>query len=415
MASHHHPTTATTNPASCYCHCCYATYTPCRRHHHNPPLPPGSHLHHSPHQPQIYSALPHLPNLPQYHERFQEHYFEEGRQTYPTVSSLLRRIAALESALRRRSSHSSSSQSLRDAAARTIQTHFRAFLLRRSITLRQLKYLASIKSTLGFLKSSVSEKTHFDYDVMYHKAVNLLLKLDTIQGGDPMIRNGKSSLSRELNKFLDFIDGICERGNNVKSRVSNGEMKMGNVKRGGLKRVNVEKLRGLVERIDKLAEELEDEEQGEVSQNSNNDFMIRKHGVPTNRSGGLLKQCGVDQPKVKKNVSFAENGKVYRVLRRHYEPYLEEYCNDSIDRNNLVDAERELEDDLCQKIEEIGVSSKDDDDDEEVHLENEGSLLSSDGEKDSRSYSTSEGNFRRHDQDDTDDFVFCAQLTGGRN
>ncbi|KAK4409843.1 BAG family molecular chaperone regulator 8, chloroplastic [Sesamum angolense] len=355
MASHH--PAAASSPASCYCHCCYATYTPCL---HHPPPPPDSHLHHPPYQPNLYSGISHLPNLNQYHDHFQEHYFQEGRQTQPTVSSLLRRIAALESSLRRRSSQTSSSQSLRDVAARTIQTHFRAFLVRRSRALRQLKELASIKSILGILKSSVSERTHFDFDAIYRKAMNLLLKLDTIQGGDPMIRDGKSSISRELNRFLDSIQGFCVerrvlgsgvnlryRGNDLKSRVSSPQRKLDNVKCGDLKRVNVEKLRGLVERIDKLAEEL-DEQQGEVLQVPNNDSLIRKHGVSGHSSGGLVKEHSRVQPKVKKNVSFVENGKVYRVTRRNHKPFLEEYCDGSIDRDNLVDGEKELEDDLSR-------------------------------------------------------------------
>ncbi|KAL0310221.1 UNVERIFIED_CONTAM: BAG family molecular chaperone regulator 8, chloroplastic [Sesamum calycinum] len=354
MASHHHPAAAS-SPASCYCHCCYATYTPCL---HHPPPPPDSHLHHPPYQPNLYSGISHLPNLNQYHDHFQEHYFQEGRQTQPTVSSLLRRIAALESSLRRRSSQTSSSQSLRYAAARTIQTHFRAFLVRRSRTLRQLKELASIKSTLGILKSSVSERTHFDFDAIYRKAMNLLLKLDTIQG-----------FCVERRVLASGVN-LRYRGNDLKSRVSSPQRKLDNVKCGDLKRVNVEKLRGLVERIDKLAEELDEQQ---------------------------------------------ENGKVYRVTRRNHKPFLEEYCDGSIDRDNLVDEEKELEDDLCREIEEIGLSSRvaeDDDDDLEVHSENEGSLPSSDGEKNPRNCSKSNGDSerKRHGQDGTDDFIFHAPL-----
>ncbi|GFP90395.1 bag family molecular chaperone regulator 8 chloroplastic [Phtheirospermum japonicum] len=356
---HHHPA------AACYCHCCYPTYTTC--HHHLPPPPPDCHLRHPPHQPYPYSGP--SPNLPGYHDNFQESYVQEKTRTQDTVSSLLRRIAALESALRRRASATpfSSSQSLRDAAARTIQTHFRAFLLCRSITLRQLKDLAAIKSTLGFLKSSVSEKTHLDYDVVYHEAMNLLLKLDSIQGGDPMVRNGKTSLIRELNKILDFIDGVyVERGlsNEVKYRVSNIDRKFSNAKCGESKRVNIGKLRGLVERVDKLAEDL-DEEHDELIGNPNDKYNIRKNNVFGNRSGGLV--CSGVHPKVKKNVSFAD------------------YCDDdSTDRGNLVNsAERELDNDDCREIEEIG------------NDEDESSLVGSDGDKYSRSYSTSKyGNKR---------------------
>ncbi|KAL8546041.1 hypothetical protein ACS0TY_005955 [Phlomoides rotata] len=417
MASHHHchhPAAAAPNPTSCHCHCCY---TPC----HNPyplPPPPDSHPHHPPHQPLVYSPLSHLPNLPQYTDPFQEHYLRERRQPHPTVSSLLRRIATLESALSRRASHPPPSRSLRDAAARTIQSHFRAFLLHRSITLRQLKDLASIKSTLGVLKSSVSVRTRIDHEAIYHKATNLLLKLDAIQGGDPMIRNGKTSLSRELNRFLDFLEGdfvqrralssvvkVRQSSNSVKSRVSNSDKETGNVESGCLKRANAEKLRVLAERIDRLAEEL-DEEEGEVIKTSNNEFMIRNLDVSPNRTRGLLKHHG--GPKVKKNVSFVENGKVYRVLRRRSDPYLEECSNDSIDRDDLVNCdENDLEDDLCREIGEIGASSK-----EDIEEAEEGSLLSSDGEKDSRHYSTSEGNFKStmQDQDDNDDFIFSAPL-----
>ncbi|KAI3452238.1 hypothetical protein Pfo_008903 [Paulownia fortunei] len=413
MASHHHLCHHSTTTS--YCHCC-PPYSPW---HHYPPPPPQPDCHqlfHPPSQPHIYSAQTRLPNLHQYHPRFQERSFEEERETQHTVSSLLRRIAALESALR---SRSSSSHSLRDAAARTIQTHFRAFLLRRSRTLRQLKDLASIKSTLIILKSSVSEKTHFDYDVIYHNAVDLLLKLDTIQGGDPMIRDGKSSIRRELNKFLDFIDGfyVERRGlssgvnvrygrNNVKYRVANDERKMGNVKCGGLKSSNVDKLRGLVERIDKLAEEL-DEEESEVSESP--DVFMKKYGVSCNKSGGLVKQlCGV-QSKVKKSVSFADNGKAYRVLRRNSEPFLDENNDDSIHRGNSVNAGRDIEDDLCREVEEIGVASKEAEDDDEVeaHSENGGSLPSSDGEKDLSSYLRSGGDFERkmYNQGEADNFT----------
>ncbi|XP_057774889.1 BAG family molecular chaperone regulator 8, chloroplastic-like [Salvia miltiorrhiza] len=178
----------------------------------------------------------------------------------------------------------------------------------RSITLRHLKDLASIKSSLGFLKSSVSQKTHFDYDAVYRKAANLLLKLDAIQGGNPMIRNERISLSREVYKFLDFIEGACVQRRivkqNLRSRVSICERKLGNVESGWSKRVNVEKLRGLVERIDRLIEELDEAEQCEEIENPKGELLMRKSGG----GGGLVKQGGGVGPKVKKNVSFAENG-----------------------------------------------------------------------------------------------------------
>ncbi|KAL0343824.1 UNVERIFIED_CONTAM: BAG family molecular chaperone regulator 8, chloroplastic [Sesamum angustifolium] len=346
----------------------------------------------------------HLPNSQHYYPHFRESSFQEERQTHPTIVSLLRRIAVLESALH---SHSSSSQSLRDAAARTIQSHFRAFLLRRSRTLRQLKDLASIKSTLCSLKSSVSERT---------TSIMMLFI-----GGDPMIRDGKSSVRRELSKFLDFIDGFClerrvlssgvnvryER-NSVKNRVVNSERNMRNVQCGDLRSVNVEKLRGLVERIDRLAEEL-NEGESEVIESPG--VLAKKHGVSGNKSGGLVKQhCGV-QPKVKKSVSFADNGKVYRVVRRNSEPFLVESYDDSIDGDGAL---RELKNDFGREVEDFGFPLKEAEDDDEVeaHTESGGSPHSSDGEKDSSIYLRSEGNSgsKMYYQGEADDFTFSAPL-----
>ncbi|KAL3624041.1 hypothetical protein CASFOL_032857 [Castilleja foliolosa] len=375
MSSHHH---LRHHPAaSSYCYCC----PPCTQCHHHPPPPPPSDCHqfyHPPPHPHLYSAQTHLPISHQNHSRSQESYLESGIETQQTIASLLRRISTLESALRGRSS-SSSSYSLRAAAARTIQTHFRAFLLRRSRTLRQLKDLASIKSTLSYLKCSVSKQTHFDYDAVYHQARALALKLDSIKGCDPMIRDGKCSVRRELNKFLDFISGFYTDWRyeriNVKNRVPNGERKMGNK---GLKNASMEKLRGLVERIDKLAEELNE---SEVNESPGNSF-IEKQCVSGNKKGGVVKQLCEVQPKVKKSVSFADDdGNVYRVLRNS-EPTADDDDDD---------------DDICREVEEIGSGSKDDDDEVEAHSEND-----SEDEKDLRSnYIRSGGDFetKKYDQD----------------
>lgn len=231
-----------------------------------------------------------------------------------------------------------------------------------------------------------------------------------------MIRNGKSSLNREVYSFLDFIEPACVQrrtiglnvsriSNNVRSRVSNRVKKIGNVESGCSKRVNVEKLRGLVERIDRLAEEL-DEEQGEEIENPSDDYVMRKYGVSTSPTVGLLKQHGGVGPKVKKNVTFAENGKVYRVLRRDSQPYLEECSNGSIDKDDLDDdEEKELDhDDLCLELEEIGVSPK-----EGVEEEAEDGSSSSDGEKYLRRSSVRGGNFGGQ-EDDTGGSVFSAPL-----
>ncbi|CAE6073051.1 unnamed protein product [Arabidopsis arenosa] len=127
------------------------------------------------------------------------------------MSCLLRKIDDLESSLnkfsafyeKRRDRHST----LRDSAARVIQTHFRSYLVHRSISFRQLKELAMIKSSFLSLKSSVSGKPIFPFKVVSRKATDLLLQLDSIQGRiDPMIRSSKRSLSRDLVRFLQYVD-----------------------------------------------------------------------------------------------------------------------------------------------------------------------------------------------------------------
>ncbi|KAJ6936535.1 hypothetical protein NC652_011290 [Populus alba x Populus x berolinensis] len=76
-------------------------------------------------------------------------------------------------------------------------------------TLSQLKELAFIKSSFNSLKYSISSKSLFDFEVVSRKAMDLLLKLDSIQGGDPMIRDGRRSVTKDLVRFLEFIDGFA--------------------------------------------------------------------------------------------------------------------------------------------------------------------------------------------------------------
>ena len=61
------------------------------------------------------------------------------------------------------------------------------FLVRKSRTLRNLKGLILIKSTFNSLKSFISSETHFDYDALSQKAMELLLKLDSIQVNDSWV------------------------------------------------------------------------------------------------------------------------------------------------------------------------------------------------------------------------------------
>jgi len=207
MASHHHcqnhvsvPTTTT--PCCCYSHCSPQP-------HHHPISPPQlsndpllqslvsllqqqqqQQLQLQHHQSHIFSPCLDRPNshTKNHHQKPKLHFQQEDdpQQTHFVLASLLQRINTLESSLHQFSAsctnnHNYPSHSLRDTAARVIQTHFRAFLVHRSRTLRQLKELAFIKSSFNSLKSSISTESHFDFKVASHKAMGLLLKIDSIQ------------------------------------------------------------------------------------------------------------------------------------------------------------------------------------------------------------------------------------------
>ncbi|XP_062181644.1 uncharacterized protein LOC133885893 [Phragmites australis] len=99
--------------------------------------------------------------------------------------------------------------SARELAARTIQAHFRRFLARRSRTLRQLKELAVLRSKAAAIRGSLSgRRGGADPAAVSEAAMSLLLRLDAIQGGDPMIREGKRAVSRELSRILEFVDKV---------------------------------------------------------------------------------------------------------------------------------------------------------------------------------------------------------------
>uniref|UniRef100_A0A5B7BL47 BAG family molecular chaperone regulator 8, chloroplastic n=1 Tax=Davidia involucrata TaxID=16924 RepID=A0A5B7BL47_DAVIN len=458
MASHHHhphpyqchhhhnshPTTTATY--CCCCGCGGCTPSP-----HPPPPDPllqsiASHLlHPPPPQPHLYSPYlntPCDPYKPHHHQtqfypsqthhqkqqQFQHHQQLQQQQTQPIVSSLLRRIAALESSLRHQfHANPTSSHSLRDAAARTIQTHFRAFLVRRSRTLRQLKDLAFIKSTLNTLKTSLSDNTHLDSQTLSHEAIDLLLKLDYIQGGDPMIRDGKRSISRELIRFIEFVDGVYVKRNELssrrvqnercigtgnKSRVLYSGHRMGNAECGdldGYERNLMEKLRGRVEKIHGLSRVSEDDDdEGDLGLEKPSISNNGRFGFSQNRNGGLVKRSGGVQAKVKKRVSFAEDGDVSRST---HEPISSGDVNGS-DGSGSIDDEIELVDNFCKEIEEIGGFAKETEDDEEGNIEDGGSSQISDGERNPRSDLRAEGNYeiRGQYQGQNGNFVFSAPL-----
>ncbi|KAM3405318.1 hypothetical protein ACQJBY_008036 [Aegilops geniculata] len=101
----------------------------------------------------------------------------------------------------------------RELAARTIQAHFRRFLARRSRTLRQLKELAMLRSKAASLRAALSgsgsgRRRCKDPMAVSEAVLGMLYRLDGIQGGDPMIREGKHAVSRELGRILEFVDKV---------------------------------------------------------------------------------------------------------------------------------------------------------------------------------------------------------------
>ncbi|PKI47950.1 hypothetical protein CRG98_031734, partial [Punica granatum] len=229
------------------------------------------------------------------------------------LSSLLDRIESLESSFH--SLSISSSSSLRDAAARVIQTHFRAFLVRRSRTLRNLKDLAAIKSSFLNLKSSVSDinSTRVNLVAVSDEAMDLLLQLDSIQNHDPMIRDGKRSISRDLDAFLECIDRLAVKRrqllvvNSRKSvKVVANRSNKSKILREEKELVN--KLKDRVEKIRQLSQVLGTQEEDvelEGFQNFSDD------GEENDRT--FARRIG-PAPTAKKIVTFAENGNVYRVI-----------------------------------------------------------------------------------------------------
>ncbi|KAI3665846.1 hypothetical protein L6452_44481 [Arctium lappa] len=410
----HHPPPPT---ATCYCTVCYTTT------HYSPPPPldspfhsTPSHLHHHLHAPpQTHLHAPpqdhhnHYPSpqTQEKHQLFQKYNQQEQVQenpplVTPTVSSLIHRIAALESSLRRRRKTSPPPSSLRNAAARTIQTNFRAFLVRRSITLRNLKDLAYIKSSLNNLKSSISDKIHFDSHRISRESMNLLIKLDSIQGSDPMIRDGKRSISRELIRFMEFIDEISTENNLIS--VKNVRFSKNGEKSVILQRE--QKIRPSSSRV--LSDNDDDERKFPQNLNNQSKKNIRVSSIPNveeevdeiesprkprNRFGALMK----NQSNGKKSVSFSENGNVYRLIK----------SNHSHGSSDEIDSEED-------EVEEIGVSSK------ETEVEDEDSSEMSENEMDPRknlgtrmnhSMKTHRSDQERNEEDDDEDgFVFSAPL-----
>lgn len=214
-----------------------------------------------------------------------------------------------------------------------------------------------------------------------------------LQCGDPIVRDGKRSISRDLVLFLEFIDGVVMKrhglslkavkkarfGQNVnKSRVLPTKCDdLGRDQREmiGKLRDRIEKIRGFARVSENDEEDVELEGFQHVSDEDEENLMTRfKNGV-------LVKRHGL-QPKVKKNVSFAENGNVYRVFSNSDEPV------SSGDGSDSSDDHGELVENLRSEVEDVKGFAQETEDDDEAHTENDGSPQASDGERNPRARMT---------------------------
>ncbi|KAA3462162.1 BAG family molecular chaperone regulator 7 [Gossypium australe] len=107
-----------------------------------------------------------------------------------------------------------------EKAAVVIEKTFRAYLIRRSKSLRALRELAAAKSKLKELRASFNaysyrqtvardsnERLRFS-----ERIISLILTVDAIQGADIMVRAGRRSMLDELEAMLDAVDPHDPRG-----------------------------------------------------------------------------------------------------------------------------------------------------------------------------------------------------------
>lgn len=139
-----------------------------------------------------------------------------------------------------------------------------------------------------------------------------------LQNHDPMIRDGKRSISRDLDAFLEYLDRLAVKRHEllvVNSRkcvkvVANRSNKSKILRE---QKELVDKLKDRVEKIRGLSRVLGTEEEDvelEGFQNLSDDGEENGRKL-VHRNGPVT---GSRAPRVKKSVTFADNGNVYRVI-----------------------------------------------------------------------------------------------------
>ncbi|CAG7902537.1 unnamed protein product [Brassica rapa] len=140
--------------------------------------------------------------------------FVNQQNTQREYDNILRKINDLDLSLNRFSARRESYSTLKDSAARVVQTHFRSYLVRTSVSLTMIE-----SSFESLIRSLVSGKTRFPLEAVSREAARLLLRLDFIKGSaDSVIRDGRRTLCRDLVRFLHYVDDCGVRRRNVVSK-----------------------------------------------------------------------------------------------------------------------------------------------------------------------------------------------------
>lgn len=212
-----------------------------------------------------------------------------------------------------------------------------------------------------------------------------------------MIRDGKRSVTRDLVRFLEFVDGFAIKRHELSYKSARNVRALGNTNKaramnakkgyGGCRdltesqREIVDKLRKRVEKISGFSRACENDHE-DVELEGFQQFVDdvdgeRNRKVSVDGKRGVSLKQRVGQPRVKKTVSFAENGNSYRVISDTDESVLngDGSSNDGSDYSD--DHGEAVEIHFAETGERKGFS-KGAENDQEAHLEDGGSSQSSD-------------------------------------
>lgn len=240
-----------------------------------------------------------------------------------------------------------------------------------------------------------------------------------------MIRDGKRSVSKDLIKFLEFVDGFAAKRHEISTKAAKNVRFVGNSIKPRDFRTNggylsgdqaevMSKVRDRIEKIHAFSRviksEYEDVELESFHEVIDGDDEEENPSVYGSKNGVLVKRYVVAQPKVKKNVTFAENGNVYRFIDNGNGK-----SNGSISSGDgtLTD-ESASSDGNGQGIEvkEINDLPKETEDEKELYFENGVWMQSPDGERNPRRSMKAEGRNEIDGDYKVEDgqFVFSAPM-----